>query len=313
MTKAKDILFKYKIWIICLLAIVVMSFANPNFLTANNIRGLCESMMSYGVVALGLTVCLITGENNIAIGSVLAFSGMIFGKFVNSIGFFPAVILAVAICAVLGLADGYFVAYHKMPAFLMAVVFMISVRGLALMVSKSQNILIEDATFKRIGSMSVGPIPVLFIVMVVLALLIEWVLRYTQMGRNLFAVGGGADVAEASGLNVRRYKLFALSFSFLMAGIGGIFLTTRLSSAIPSVGEDAIITTLPIVVIGGTSINGGRGGTLQTLSGILLMYLIFNIMSMFNIYVNVQNLIKGIILLVIVVGDKYIINKNRRV
>ena len=117
-------------------------------------------------------------------------------------------------------------------------------------------------------------------------------------------------MAEASGMNVRRYKMLALTFSFMMAGVGGIFLTTRLSSAIPSVGEDAIITTLPIVVIGGTSINGGRGGTLQTLSGALLMYLLFNIMSMFNIYVNVQSLVKGLILLVIVVGDKYIVNKT---
>lgn len=309
----KNRLPKNKIWFISIAAIVVMSLCNPNFLSANNIQGLCESMMSYGVVAMGLTVCLIAGENNIAIGSILAFSGMIFGSTISVIGLVPAMLLALILCAAFGLLDGYFVAYHKMPAFLMAVVFMISMRGLALMVSKSQNIIITDTTFKAVSSLSIGPIPILFLVMILLAVSIELVLRYTQTGRNLFAVGGSADVAEACGLNVRRYKMLALMFSFIMAGLGGIFLTTRLSSAIPSVGEDAIITTLPIVVIGGTSINGGKGGTLQTLSGILLMYLLFNIMSMFNIYVNIQSLVKGLILLIIVVGDKYIINKNRRV
>lgn len=309
----KKQLQKNKIWFISIVAIVVMSICNPNFLSANNIQGLCESMMSYGVVAMGLTVCLIAGENNIAIGSILAFSGMIFGSTISVIGLVPAMLLALILCAGFGLLDGYFVAYHKMPAFLMAVVFMISMRGLALMVSKSQNIIITDTTFKTVSSLSIGPIPILFLVMILLAVAIELILCYTQTGRNLFAVGGSADVAEACGLNVRRYKMLALMFSFIMAGLGGIFLTTRLSSAIPSVGEDAIITTLPIVVIGGTSINGGKGGTLQTLSGILLMYLLFNIMSMFNIYVNIQSLVKGLILLIIVVGDKYIINKNRRV
>ena len=168
-------------------------------------------------------------------------------------------------------------------------------------------------TFKKISAASIGPFPMLFIVMVLLAFIIEWVLHYTQVGRNLYAVGGAPDVAEATGLNVRQYKLLALMFSFIMAGVGGIVLTTRLSSAIPSVGDDAIITTLPIVAIGGTSLSGGRGGTLQTLAGALLMYLLFNIMSMFNIYVNVQSMVKGIILLVIVIGDKYIVNKKRRV
>ena len=134
-------------------------YRQSQFLTANNIRGICESMMSYGVVALGLTICLIAGENNIAIGSVLAFSGMIFGKYIGAIGIIPAFLLAIVLCGIFGLVDGYFVAYHKMPAFLMAVVFMISVRGLALMVSKSQNILISDPTLSTSVQWRLAPSP----------------------------------------------------------------------------------------------------------------------------------------------------------
>lgn len=313
MAVAKRVLQKYKIWLICLLTVAVMAVLKPNFLSYDNIYGLCASMMSYGVVALGLTVSLIAGEINISIGSVLAFSGMVFGATIEGIGLLPAFLLAVAAAWVIGLLDGYFVAYKRLPAFLVAVVFMISVRGLALLISGSQNIVIDNPLFRQIGSAKVGPVPVLFLVMVLCAVLIELFLRYTQPGRNLFAVGGSAEVAEACGLNEKFYKMMAISFSSLMAGVGGVILTTRLSSAIPSVGEDAVITILPIVVIGGTSINGGKGGTIWTLSGAFLMYLLFNIMSMFNIYVSVQSLVKGLVLLCIVVADKYMVNKNKKV
>ena len=149
--RIRETLSKSKIFLISVVAIIVMSVANPNFLSANNIKGLCESMMSYSVVALGLTVSLIAGENNISIGSVLAFSGMVFGSIIGKLGLLPAILAALLLCAILGLMDGYFVAYKKLPAFLMAVVFMISVRGLALLISDSQNIIITDSSFKRIG------------------------------------------------------------------------------------------------------------------------------------------------------------------
>lgn len=129
----------------------------------------------------------------------------------------------------------------------------------------------------------------------------------------MYATGGNAEAADAAGLNVRFYKFSGLTFSALMAGMGGILLTTRLSSAVPSVGEDAVMTVMPIIVIGGTSLNGGKGSAVWTLSGAFLMYLIFNVMSMFNIYVNVQSIIKGVIVLGIVVVDKYFANKNKKV
>ena len=129
----------------------------------------------------------------------------------------------------------------------------------------------------------------------------------------MYAVGGAGDVASAYGLNVEKYKFWALTFSSFMAGLGGIALVARMNSGSPSVGEDAMPSVLPMIVIGGTSISGGKGGMVRTLSGILLINLIFNIMSMFNIYVNIQNLIKGSILLIIVVADKYLENKDRKI
>lgn len=312
-TIVKRFAAKYKIWLLCLLTALVMAVIRPAFATVSNIEGILSSMMAYGVAALGLTVSLIGGEINIAIGSIVAFSGVVFARFIPDIGLFPALLLSLALCLVLGMLDGYFVAYKRLPAFLVAVVFLISVRGLALWVSSSQPILITDETFKAISSFRVGPIPGCFFLFLLLVVLVEIFLKYTQMGRNLYATGGNAEAAKAAGLNVQFYKFFGLMFSSLMAGLGGIFLTTRLSSAVPSVGEDAVMTVMPIIVMGGTSLNGGKGSAVWTLSGALLMCLIFNVMSMFNIYVNVQSIIKGVIVLGIVVIDKFFANRNKKV
>lgn len=313
MERLKKFVLNYSLWIICALIFIVMGIIKPLFLTLDNIYGLLSAMLSYGVLALGLSVALIAGENNISIGSVLAFSGVLFASVIESVGLTLAFFIAVLACALLGLLNGWLVAYKKMPAFLVAVAFMISVRGLALAVSKSQNIIINNEAFIKICNMQLGPIPILFIVLIAFALVIDMVLRYTPLGRCLFAVGGNAEVANYCGINVQKYKMLAIAFSTVMAGIGGVFLTTRLTSAIPSVGEDAIITVLPIVVLGGTSMQGGKGSAIGTLAGLVFMYTLFNLMSMFNIYVNIQTLIKGIVLLSVVVGGKYIENRNRKI
>lgn len=313
MQLAKNWMKRYKIWIICLLVFLLMPFVKPAFISANNIESIFSSMMAYGVTALGLTASLIAGEINISIGSVLAFSGVVFARYIPLIGMVPALLTALLLSLLLGLANGYLVAYQKLPAFLTAVVFQISVRGLALLVSNSTPIQIKNDALLAIANCRVGPIPICFVVFLLLVLAMEVFLKYTQVGRNMFATGGNAEAAEAAGLQIVRYKCLGLMLSDFMAGLGGIFLTTRFCSATPSVGEDAVMTVMPIIVIGGTSLSGGKGSAVGTLSGALLMYLIFNVMSLFNVYVNVQSIIKGMIVLAIVVADKYIANKNKKV
>ena len=313
MARVLDTVNRRRIWCLCIITVIVMSVINPKFLSYDNIYGLCVSQIAYGMAALGLATSLIAGEMNISIASILALSGVVFVTLIEIVGVLPAFLLAVLVSGVVGLITGYFIAYKGLPAFLVGVVFMISMRGAALFISNSQTIVIHNRMLRELGSVSVGPIPVLFIVLVISAILIELFLKYTRPGRNLYAIGGDAEVADACGLNTRLYKMIAVAFSSVMAGVGGIFLTTRLLGANPSVGADAILTILPIVVIGGISLNGGKGSIVGTLSGIMLMYLLLNIMSMFNIPVSVQSLVRGMILLSIIVGERYIANRDRKI
>ena len=313
MTIAKKAFKNYRIWMISILAFLIVPLIKPSFISMNNIEGILASMITYGIVALGLAMTLITGEINISIGSVMAFSSVVFAIMVDKFPMVIAIAAALACSTLFGLIDGYFVAYKKLPAFMVSVAVMVSVRGLALAVSGEQPIAIMSDSVMKLGMAKVGPIPVLFLFFLVCVFLLEFFLQKTQTGRNMYAVGGAAEVAAAYGLNTEKYKCLSLTFCSFMAGLGGILLAIRMCSGSPSVGEDAMPSVLPMIVIGGTAISGGKGGMIKTLSGILLMNLIFSIMSMFNIYVNIQNLIKGGILLIIVVADKYIENKNKKI
>lgn len=313
MTITKKIFKDYRIWMVSVLAFLIIPVIKPEFLSVNNIEGILASMITYGVIALGLAMTLITGEINISIGSVMAFSSVVFAVTVDKMPMIVSVILALSGAALFGLIDGYFVAYKKLPAFMVSVAVMVSVRGVALAISGEQPVGIMSDTVMRIGMAKIGPVPILFLFLLLCVFILELFLKKTQTGRNMYAVGGAPEVAAAYGLNVEKYKCLSLTFCSFMAGLGGVLLAIRMCSGSPSVGEDAMPSVLPMIVIGGTAISGGKGGMMKTLSGILLMNLIFNVMSMFNIYVNIQNLIKGAILLIIVVADKYIENKNRKI
>ena len=313
MTIVKKVVNEYRIWLVSILAFLIVPIMKPAFLSMNNIEGILASMITYGVVALGLAMTLITGEINISIGAVMAFSSVTFAVTIEKFPMAAAILIALAGSAVFGLIDGYFVAYKKLPAFMVSVAVMVSVRGVALAVAGEKPVGIMSDLVLRLSMASIGPIPVLFLFLLFCVAVLELFLKKTQTGRNMYAVGGAPDAAAAYGLNVEKYKCLSLTFCSFMAGVGGILLAIRMCSGSPSVGEDAMPSVLPMIVIGGTAISGGKGGMVKTLSGILLMNLIFNIMSMFNIYVNIQNLIKGAILLIIVVADKYIENKDKKI
>lgn len=313
MLLAKKIVNRYRIWLICIIAFIIVPLFKPAFVSVNNIEGILISMVTYGIVALGLTMTLITGEINISIGAVMAFSSVTFAVCMRTLPIIAAMVIALAGAAFFGLVDGYFVAYKKLPAFMVSVAVMVTVRGVALAVSGEAPVGITSDAIARLGRLQIVHIPVLFLFLLFCVFVLELFLKRTQIGRNMYAVGGAPDVAAAYGLNVEKYKCLSLTFCSFMAGLGGILLAIRMCSGSPSVGEDAMPSVLPMIVIGGTSISGGKGGMIKTLSGIFLMNLIFNIMSMFNIYVNVQNLIKGGILLAIVITDRYLENKNKKI
>lgn len=306
-------LLKYKIWLFCLLFCIYMYIFSPAFGTMNNLNSILVSMFPYGMVAVGLMFGLVTGINNLTIGSVACLSAVVFGFVSTSYGFIPGLLAGIAVAALIGLMDGIMSTYLKMDGWLVAIALMIGVRGFACALLNGNTVRIVDKTFLKIAGTRFGPVPMLFLVFLGTVVLVDFVLKYTHFGRSMYAVGGNAEVARSCGINVNKVRVIAVIISSILAGIGGIFVTARLGSANGDLGTDAIMACLPMVIIGGAAFTGGKGDAKGTLSGCLVMTLITTYMNLFNIYIDVQKIIQGSILLLVIIADKYFANKETKV
>ena len=155
-------------------------------------------------------------------------------------------------------------------------------------------------------------IPVTFLLFIALALLVEFILRRTQFGRNLFLVGGNINVADNLGMKSSRYIWSAYVLQGLFAAIGGVVMMTRQFSASGNLALQGPLNVIPMVIVGGTSMAGGKGGAIKTVWGVLLMNIVYNSMTMFSIPAPMQPFVKGLILLIVIVSDKYMEHRHEK-
>jgi ribose transport system permease protein len=313
MTMAKRLFQNYRIIGLAILIFIVSSIVSPYFFTMSNLWGLFVAMPAYGIAAIGLTFIFITGKLDISLGSVMALTSVIFALTISRVGFIPAVLISIVSGMVLGSITGSLVAFFQLDTFIVSLSAMIAYKGIALFISNSSPVVVTDPIVTLIGNCTLGPIPITFFFFVAIVIIAQLLMTKTSFGRNLFAIGGNVKVAESVGINVNKYifKVFVLNGG--LAALGGIVLMTRLFSASGNNALDAPLTIIPMVIIGGTAFAGGRGSAFKTLCGVILMYVIFNALSMFNIYVNIQAFIQGAILLAVIVVDKYLENRAQKV
>lgn len=309
----KDMIKKNKMWFVGIVLIILLAVTRPSFRTSYNINGIFLSMMPNGVVAIGLMFALLVGKINIAIGSVMSLAAVVFAMMIPKTGVFGAAAIALLCTAVIGFIHGYLIAYMRLNVWLVAMALMLSIKGVAVYLANSGSVQIQDALFSQISEAAIGPIPACFFIYVLLVIIVDFVLHRTQFGRNLFAVGGSEEVAAACGINAKRLTLVAMILSSMITGLGGILLTTRLYSANGNMGTSTVMTCLPMVILGGSTFTGGKGSAKGTVAGCLIIVLISTFMNLFNIYIHVQTMVQGFILLAILISDKYFANKRIKV
>jgi ribose transport system permease protein len=208
--------------------------------------------------------------------------------------------VGILVAAVIGLLNGYLVAYIGIPSFMMTLAMLTIARGLSIFVSGGRILDQPPPILKQIGSVTsqVFGIPVIGLVAVAVLLLGEFVLGYTRFGRYVFMTGANREAAEMSGVNTRQVIMFSLVISAVTAGITGLLFVGRLSSANPSAGEDILISTIAAVVLGGTSLFGGEGGMRNTILGLLIFGVLSNGLNLLpNIPITFKLALQGIVLL----------------
>jgi D-xylose transport system permease protein len=349
------------------LTIITAYVGQDNYLSVQNMSNVVYQASLIGMMAVAMTVVLISGNFDLSVASVAAFSAVVLVANAAALGFWPAAALALGAAMLLGFLNGAIVQYVGINAFIVTLGTMTAVRGLILLYTDGRSVSVtvpevtdvmkafeggrHDAFWviligglallvyglyaafqgRRMGE-PLRPATLGFIAGGAFLLFIAWAsggellvrnpviymalftavvwftLRFTKVGRRLYAVGGNPEAARLSGINVTKYRLMAFVFCSMTAGFVGILFAARLRSMNPSGMQGAELTVIAAAILGGTSLFGGAGSVIKTLAGALLLYTLTNGFNILNLGANWQGLIEGCVVVaaaaIYTIGDK---------
>ena len=293
--KILHFLLEYNTVLICLIMIIISSMVSDVFFTSTNIANLLRQVSGIGILSLGMLLVILTGGIDLAVGSMVAMTSVLCGIFVLRLPFPLAIALTIIAGMLVGSFSGYLVSIHKIAPFIATLALMTIARGLAFILSKGSPIILGDSgeTLTSFGSgyyLGVpGPVLLMFLVFAAVALM----LRYSVFGRLTIAIGSNEEAVRLSGIRIVYYKWMVYIISGGLAALAGIISTSRTGVGSPIIGVGLELDVIAAVVIGGASLNGGRGNALNTLLGVLILGMIGNIMNLMNIPAYPQQVIKG--------------------
>jgi ribose transport system permease protein len=299
------IMRSYGIVIAFLIICILMTILSPVFLTVTNLLNVVRQTSIFGVMAIGMTFVILTGGIDLSVGSMLAVAGAISaGMLKGGAGVVPVVLLALVIGMGCGLANGLFITLGRIAPFVVTLGMMSIARSLTLIYTKGYPISGFTGPFRFIGGGDIVSIPFPIIVFL-LTVVVAWlILTQTRLGRYTYAIGGNEETVKLSGINSDFYKTIVYVISGITAAVSALILTSRLNSAEPVAGQGYELDVIAAVVIGGTSLNGGRGSVWGTLIGALLIGVINNGMNLLGISPYFQLLVKGLIIIGAVLLDR---------
>lgn len=286
------------------LFIIFSIAADPFFLTQNNITNLIKQVITNMLLAYALTYCLIIGEIDLSVGSLLAFSGvMTVTLLLSGVPFVLSLIISTLLCAGFGILSGFLVAYAALPSFIVTLAMQSVIRGTAYLITGGSAIKSTDETFFQFGNGSIGFLPNSAIVTIVVTIVLILVLKRSVFGRHMYAVGGNANTAAYSGINVKSIKLKVFIISGALSGLAGVLAASRIYSGQPTIGEGFEGDAIAAAVLGGTAFTGGRGGIPGTILGVFVIGIINNGLNLLEVNTYWQLVIKGIIIIFAIYAD----------
>ena len=308
----KEWLIEQKSLIALLFLIVVVSFLNPNFFTVDNILNILRQTSVNAIIAVGMTLVILTAGIDLSVGSVLALCGAFAASMIAlEVPVLIAVPTALFAGAALGAISGIIIAKGKVQAFIATLVTMTLLRGVTMVYTDGRPISTgftdtADA-FAWFGTGYALGIPVPVWLMVIVFAAAWYLLNHTRFGRYVYALGGNESATRLSGINVDRVKIGVYALCGMLAALAGIIVTSRLSSAQPTAGMGYELDAIAAVVLGGTSLMGGKGRIMGTLIGALIIGFLNNALNLLDVSSYYQMIAKAVVILLAVLVD----NKNK--
>jgi len=299
---AKEFVIRYIMYLVLIVMCVVLAIANDKFLTADNLLSIVKQISIQSIVAIGMTMIIITGNIDLSVGSIVAFSSVSAAMMMNAgIPVVPAMILTILIGGVLGLISGGVTAKLKLHSFLVTLALMQTIRGLAQTMTGGYPISGFDSSFGKIASGTIGPIPYLVIYMVIFYAVFIYIMKYTAFGRSVYAIGGNEESARLSGIHVEWIKTIVFVISSMLCGVAGLLLTAKVRSGDPTCANGWEMDTIAGAIIGGTNMMGGEGKLGGTIIGLLFVGILSNGMVLIGVNAYMQSVIKGLVIFLAVI------------
>lgn len=292
---------------------IVITIINPSFLTTNNLLNLLLQVTANGFIAFGMTFVILTGGIDLSVGSSLALSSALAAGLIG--GGLPvpvAIVLAICLGGLFGMLNGLLIAYGKLAPFIVTLATMTIFRGATLVYTNGNPVtkgISDSFLFQFLGQGYIVGIPfpviLMFLVFVILAIL----LHKTAFGKAVYALGGNEKAAYISGIKLNKVKIIIYTISGMMASLSGLIITSRLSSAQPTAGASYEMDAIAAVVLGGTSLSGGKGRIWGTLIGALIIGVLNNGLNIIGVSAFWQQVVKGIVILIAVLLDRFKVAK----
>ncbi len=299
---------KYGTVIALFVLVLIISIMNSKFLSMYNILNVFRQVSINGLIAFGMTFVILTGGIDLSVGAILALTGMVLGLMVASgTPDLIAIPLVLLLGALLGWFNGVLISKVKLQAFIVTLATMTMFSGITMIISDgipAMGITENSPILNFFSQGDILGIPFPMIILLVVFALLLIILQKTVFGRGVYAIGGNEEVARLSSLPTDRIKTSVYIISGVMSALAGVILTSRLSSSQPTAGAGFELDAIAAVVIGGTSLAGGKGRLFGTLIGVLIIGVLNNGLNIIGVSAFYQQFIKGLVILLAVILDR---------
>lgn len=292
------------ILLVLILICVIVSIKAPVFLSSTNLINLLRQTAQVGICSLGMCMVALVAEIDLSVSAVQAAVGLVVVYIVNQTGnIWLAMVAGLSLGVIIGLINATIILKGGVVALIATLAMQTIIRGVVMIITNAASIPCKSETFKLIGVGYIGVIPVPVVIWAVCLVAVFLLLNHTVFGRNIYAIGGNKTAAALCGINVTKYKYIVFAISGFLTALAALILTGRMNSGQPSAGTGFEMSVISAVVLGGVSLNGGRGNVLGVLIGAFILSVLANGMVLMDINTFYQDVIRGVILVLAVFLD----------
>ncbi len=306
-----NLIKNYNMLFVMIGMIVVCSIISPVFLTADNILNLLQQNAVFGIMAVGMAYLLISGALDLSAGANVALTGVVAGQtLLSTHNYLLTILVGLLVGVIIGTINGLLLTKLKVNFFIATLGTMTMINGLVLIITGGRPITGIPTDFGVIGMGKIGAIPISMIIWIALAIIMQLILKYTKYGQYVYAMGGNERAAWFSGIDIDKNRLFTFLLTGLFAAGGGIVLLSRTNMAAVDAGTGYELKVIAACIVGGISLDGGKGDVVNSIFGVIILGLVLNILQLSGVSSYYQNLITGAIIIAAVAASN--ISKLKR-